>query len=295
MEDHALAGDPRGERRRELAGGDQVHVAREERLRVGIQRGALAQAEAATGGWLHEEVEVRIRSEVGPGGGAERDEATQPVAMGEGMHAPVAGGRDAVMEAPQGRSAVIAMSRPVRERAVDRPGEHAHPQGAVAGRPVVEQALAQSGLVEELDQEIRVEGAQVDECGLEERLVGGLGEATDHEDGALLVGPGELGGAVGAGNCGEGLDRFEHREREAHDGGGAGIRGECEPAVAVLDELVVREHTKRAVGAGCSDLEDRGDLDGAQALGPLREGDERTQAMLGRYETAHERILTLTA
>ena len=49
MQDHALAGDPRRERRPNLAGGDQVHVAREERLRVGIQRRALAQAERPAG------------------------------------------------------------------------------------------------------------------------------------------------------------------------------------------------------------------------------------------------------
>src|SRR5450759_591722 len=76
MQDHALAGDARGEHRPNLAGRNQVHVAREERLRVGIQRGALAQAEMPTGGWLHEEVQVRIRPEVGPGGGAEGHDPT---------------------------------------------------------------------------------------------------------------------------------------------------------------------------------------------------------------------------
>src|SRR5450759_90388 len=132
MEGHAFAGDARGKHRPNLAGRDQVDVAGEEHLGVGIQCRTLAQAEAATGGWLHEEVQVRIRPEVGPGGGAERHHATQAVATSEGMHAPVARGRDTVVEPAQKWSVVIAMSRPIRERAVDGPGEHAHPERAVA-------------------------------------------------------------------------------------------------------------------------------------------------------------------
>jgi hypothetical protein len=214
MEDDALAGDPLGERRPNLAGGHEVDVALEQRLRVGGESGALAQAESMARERLDEEVKVGIRPKVGPGGRAERDHAPESVAPGQGTQPPIAGDRDAIVEAPQEWSVLVAMPGPVGERPVHGSRQDAHLEGAVTGRPVVEQAAAQGGLVEQLDAERRVEGADVGKGALQERLVSRLGVASDHKDGALLVGPGELDGPVGAGHDGQRLNRLDHRQRE---------------------------------------------------------------------------------
>ena len=75
----------------------------------------------------------------------------------------------------------------------------------------------------------------------------------------------------------------------------AGIRSKGEPAVAPLDEPVVVQDTQRSLRAGERYVEDRRDLGRTQAIRPLRQRDEGAQAMLGRDESAHERIVTLTA
>jgi hypothetical protein len=295
MEDHALAGDALGERGSSLAGGDEVHVAREERLGVGDERRALAQAKPVAGNRLDEEVQVRVRPEVGPGGGPKRDDPTQAVATSQRTQASVAGDRDAVVETPQERSVLVTVARPVRERSVDGSGEDAHVERAVAGSLVVEQACAQGGLVQQIDPELAVEGAQVGESIVEKHLVRGLGEAPDDQDGALLVGPTELDRAVGAGQHGQRLHGLDHREREADGHPCAGVRDGREPAVPVFDEPVVLKHAQGPLGAGERNPQDRRGLGGAQAVWSLREGNEGAQAMFGRDETAHERIMTLPA
>ncbi len=143
--------------------------------------------------------------------------------------------------------------------------------------------------------EVRAEGAQVLEGVEEERLVGRLGEAPGDHDGALIVHPGELDRGIGAGQHGERLERLDHRERETDRGARSGVRSEGEPAVAPLDESVVVQDAQRSLRAREWDFEDRRDLGGAQALRSLRQRDEGAQAMFGCDESAHERIVTLTA
>jgi len=166
---------------------------------------------------------------------------------------------------------------------------------AVARSSVVEQTLPQGGLVQQLHLELAVEGAQVGESDVEEHLVRGLGEAPDDQDGAFLVGPTELDRGVGAGQHSERLDRLDHREREADGRRCARVRDGREPAVPVFDEPVVLQHAQGPLGAGERDPQDRRDLGGAKAVRSLRQGNERAQAMFGRDETAHKRIMTLTA
>jgi hypothetical protein len=63
----------------------------------------------------------------------------------------------------------------------------------------------------------------------------------------------------------------------------------------VFDEPVVLQHAQGPFGAGEWDPQDRRDLGGAQAVRSLREGNQGAQAMFGRDETAHERMVTLPA
>jgi hypothetical protein len=199
------------------------------------------------------------------------------------------------VETPEGRRALVAVARAVRKRAVDRAGKHAHPEGTVAGRPVVKQAVPQGGLVEELDPEVRAEGTQLGERTPEERLVGRLGEAPNDEDGAMVVRAGELHRGIRAGQQGERLGRLDHPERETDRGARAGSRSQGEPAVAPFCEAVVVQDAQRSLRAGERHPEDRRDLGRAQSIRSLRQRNEGAQAMLGRDEATHERIVTLPA
>lgn len=295
MEDDPFAGNSFGERRSNLAGRDEIHVPREQPFCIGIERCALAQAEPPARGWLDEEVQVRVRPEVGPGRGAEGDQATQAVAASEGMEAPVARDGDPRVEVAKQRSAFVAMPGPIGKRAVDGACENPHPESAVAGSAVIEQALAQGGLVEQLEAEPWAELAEVGERAMKERLVHGVGEAPDDDHGTAVVCPTELDCEVGAGKDREHLDRLTDRQREADGRRSACIRAEHERPVTALDKPIVLQHAQGAIGAGEWNLEDRRDLGRTQTTGSLREGDERAQAVLGRDETTHERIVTLSA
>jgi hypothetical protein len=156
MEDHAIPGDAIGERGTQLARGHQVDVPPEERLGIGDERRALPETERMAPGRLDHQVQVRVRPKIGPGGRSERHQATEPVTAGQGPQAPVAGGRDPVMETPEWRCILVAVARPIGERAVHGPGQDAHPECAGAGSRVVEEPRAQGGLVQQPHGEVAV-------------------------------------------------------------------------------------------------------------------------------------------
>src|SRR5665811_1227397 len=88
----------------------QINIATEKPVGVGVQADALGQAEMASGSWLNEKVNVRIGPEVRPGRRAKGEDAFQAIFTGECAQASTAWRANVIAETAKRSGVEVAVA-----------------------------------------------------------------------------------------------------------------------------------------------------------------------------------------